>query len=366
MYKTFLLVALCALWGSMSAQIPAGYYDAASGLNGTALKSALHDIIDDHNEINYEAVKFALQVLDEDPENSDNILLIYKGISIPKSDFDIGNDGWNREHLWPQSHGDFGTNNGPGTDVHVLRPADVTVNTSRGNKDFDNGGEPHYEAIGCYTDTDSWEVRDAVKGDVARAIFYMCTRYEGDVVDEPDLEILDEVTESSSDGFGYLGVLTALLEWNEFDPVDASEIARNNAIYSNYQNNRNPFIDHPEFADLIWNDELLPEPTNHASDFSAHTITLQWIDAIGDVLPEAYLVRMSDIGFDNILSPTDGINIENDFWNKNVSYGAGRCVFGSLTPGTMYYFKIFGYSGNGTATDYKTGEGVMQVNIEAN
>ena len=335
----------------MSAQIPGTYYNNATGLSGSALQSALHEIIDDHNEINYDAVKVALQVLDEDPDNSDNILLIYKGTSIPKADFDIGVDGWNREHLWPQSHGDFGTNNGPGTDVHALRPADVSINTSRGNKDFDNGGEPHAEAVGCFADADSWEVRNAVKGDV---------------VDEPDLEILDEITESSSGGYGYLGVLSTLLLWHENDPVDDAEIARNNIIYSNYQSNRNPFIDHPEYAGLIWNEETAPEPSNHASGFSAHTITLNWIDAIGEVIPTGYLVRMSDIGFENIQPPVDGMEIANDFSNKNIGYGIGKSVFGGLSPGNMYYFKIFSYSGNGASIDYKTDGDVMQVNIEAN
>jgi len=366
-FRYFILSTIALFCGQflLIAQ-PAGYYIAAAGLSRTALKNALHNIIDDHQEMNYDAVKIALQVLDEDPDNSDNILLIYKGTSIPRTDFNIGVDGWNREHLWPQSHGDFGTNNGPGTDVHALRPADVSVNSSRSNKDFDNGGEPHSEAIGCFSDADSWEPRDAVKGDIARSIFYMCTRYEGDVVDEPDLELLDEITESSSEGFGYLGVRSTLLLWHENDPVDDVEIARNNTIYSNYQYNRNPFIDHPEYAALIWDEEVAPEPSNHATDFSAHTITLNWIDAIGEVLPNAYLIRMSAIGFENILSPEDGISVANDFLNKNIEYGIGKSVFGGLTPGTMYYFKIYAYTGTATAIDYKTDGEAMQVNIMAN
>lgn len=366
MYKTFFLIALCVLWGSMSAQIPVGYYNNAGGLSGSALQSALHTIIAGHDEINYEAVKLALQVLDEDPENPDRILLIYKGGSIPKEDFDIGVDGWNREHLWPQSHGDFGTNNGPGTDLHALRPADVSVNTSRSDKDFDNGGDAHTEATGCFSDADSWEVRNDVKGDVARAVFYMCVRYEGGVAGEPDLELLDEVTIPTTGEFGYLGVLSTLLTWNENDPVDQAEIERNDNIYYNYQTNRNPFIDHPEYAMLIWNPEMAPEPTNHATDFSAHTITLQWQDATGTVLPDAYLVRMSDTGFDDIPLPIDGVGVGDNFSNKNVLYGKQKCVFGGLTEGTMYYFKIFGYSGSGATSDYKTGEGVMQVNIMTN
>ena len=370
MQKVLWVFALCVLWGNMFAQIPNGYYNTATGLNGAALKGALHDIIDNHQEINYDAVKEAVQILDEDPGNPEYIQLIYKGVSIPKSDFNAGVDGWNREHIWPQSHGDFGTNNGPGTDLHAIRPADVTVNTSRGDKDFDNGGEPHYEATGCYSDDDSWEPRDAVKGDVARAVFYMCVRYEGDITGEPDLEILDDITSSSS-GNGYLGLIGAMLQWHAQDPVDQSETDRNNLVYFNEafpnldQGNRNPFIDHPEYAGMIWGEQLVQEPTGHATGFSTQTITLTWTDATGTFNPDGYLIRMSDTGFDNIPVPQDGVAVDDDFNNKNVPFGTGRCVFGGLTPNTMYYFKIFGHSGTGTSIDYKTGDGVQQVGILA-
>lgn len=365
MRNFILFIALTILWGGVFAQIPAGYYNSADGLSGDALKGALHNIIDNHTEINYAAVKVALQILDEDPENSLNISLIYKGVSIPKTDFDAGPDGWNREHLWPQSHGNFGTSNGPGTDLHALRPADVSINSSRSNKDFDNGGEPHSEATGCYSDADSWQVRDAVKGDVARAVFYMCVRYEGDATGEPDLEILDNITAPTT-GYGELGVLTALLGWHQDDPVDDAETARNNSIYTNYQSNRNPFIDHPEYVAQIWGDEIMPEPSNHATDFSAQTITLNWTDAVGAVLPDGYLIRMDDTSFDDIPVPQDGVFVDDDFSNKNIAYGIGKCIFGGLTAGTVYYFKIFGYSGSGSSIDYKNGDGVMQVSIMAN
>lgn len=359
------LLALCLIWISAVGQIPAGYYNEANGLQGEALKVALHNIIDAHTEINYEAVRYALTALDEDPQEPSLIMLIYKGTSIPKTDFGNGADDWNREHLWPQSHGGFGTSNGPGTDLHALRPADPSVNSSRSNKDFDDGGSPHTEAIGCYADADSWEPRDDVKGDIARAIFYMSTRYEGDHTGEPDLEIMDHVTGSSSNGEGYLGVLSAMMEWHIADPVDAAETERNEIIYSLYQHNRNPFVDHPEYVGLIWGDGLSPEPANYSSGFSAQTITLQWNDATGDLLPAAYLVRMSATGFDDIAEPDNGIAISNDFFDKNVAYGKGKCVFGGLTSGQRYYFKIFGYTGADDNIQYKTGSGVLNVDAVA-
>ncbi len=80
------------------------------------------------------------------------MVLLYSGISRSASS-NGGNTGqWNREHVWPQSHGGFGTAPGPGTDLHHLRPEDVQVNSARGNKDFDEGGSPVANAPGNYTD----------------------------------------------------------------------------------------------------------------------------------------------------------------------------------------------------------------------
>jgi endonuclease I len=361
MIKSFFISLLLWLPFGLFAQIPPGYYDNAQGLSGQALKAALHDIIDGHTSISYTAVTDALKVLDEDPDNSDNLILIYKQTSLPKSDFGTGADDWNREHVWPKSHGDFGTTMPTGTDLFNLRPADASVNNSRGEKDFDDcqaTGTQHPEATQCYYTTDAWEPPDAVKGDIARAIFYMEVRYEGDN-GEVDLEMDDQYTSTSSSP-GYLGVRSTLLQWHEDDPVDNAEQARNNTIYNNYQANRNPFIDHPEYAGYIWG-SVIPEPTNHATGFSSHCITLRWDDATGSPIPDGYLIRMSETGFEDITIPADGQQVSNDFYNKNVSFEKEICIFGSLTPGKTYYFKIFGYTGSGSAIDYKTDGNVQQV-----
>ncbi|MYL50746.1 ribonuclease [Halobacillus litoralis] len=223
------------------------YYQGAEGLSGYALKQSLHDIIDDHTELSYSNVWDALRHTDEDPSNSNNVLLLYSGKSYSKYDNGGYVDDWNREHVWAKSHGDFGTSMGAGTDIHHLRPTDVTVNSARGNLDFDEGGSAFYEAPGTYYDGDSWEPRDAVKGDVARMIFYMDVRYEGDQ-GELDLEIADYVGTSGP----YLGKLSVLKQWHAQDPVDDFERNRNEVIFNDYQGNRNPFIDHPEYVEQIW------------------------------------------------------------------------------------------------------------------
>ncbi|KOG36107.1 endonuclease I family protein [Streptomyces resistomycificus] len=224
------------------------YYAGAIGKTGTSLKSALNNIISSQTKLSYSAVWNALKVTDQDPNNSNNVVLLYSGISRSKS-LNGGNSGnWNREHVWAQSHGDFGTSAGPGTDLHHLRPEDVSVNSIRGNKDFDNGGSTFTNAGGSLTDSNSFEPRDAVKGDVARMILYMAVRYEGED-SWPDLEPNDTVTNGS---VPYHGRLSVLKQWNEEDPPSAFEENRNEVIYDTYQHNRNPFIDHPEWVEAIW------------------------------------------------------------------------------------------------------------------
>ena len=139
----------------------------------------------------------ALKATDQDPNNANNVILLYSGRSQSKTTNGGGVNDWNREHVWAKSHGDFGTATGPGTDLHHLRPEDVSVNSTRGNKDFDIGGSPVAEAPGSYTDTDSFEPRNAVKGDVARMIMYMAIRYEGDD-GWPNLELNNSVSNGSA------------------------------------------------------------------------------------------------------------------------------------------------------------------------
>ncbi|CAN5301781.1 hypothetical protein BH09ACT11_BH09ACT11_12250 [soil metagenome] len=223
------------------------YYAPALGKTGSTLKSALHNIIDANTTIGYSAVWEALKVTDADPNNASNVIEFYSGRSISKSSNggDVGD--WNREHTWPQSHGDFGTSAGPGTDLHHLRPEDVSVNSTRGNKDFDNGGSAVTNCSGCTTDADSFAPRASVRGDLARMIFYMAVRYEGDD-GFANLEINDSINGSTP----YLGRLSVLKAWNLADPPDSREKWRNDTIYTSYQSNRNPFIDHPEWVTSIW------------------------------------------------------------------------------------------------------------------
>ncbi|MEN8123056.1 MAG: endonuclease [Bacteroidota bacterium] len=248
---------LFQLTNSIIAQIPKGYYTGTESLGGEELKTALYNIIKGHTEFPYTSASTdvwdILKKTDQDTINSENVILLYSGWSVNAAQEWNNDNGWNREHVWAKSHGDFGTELGAGTDVHALRPCDISINTARWNYDFAIGGEIYVDPEGtteCRLTSNSWEPRDIVKGDVARMIFYMATRYEGENF-EPDLEIVDYV--DSSPGFQPLhGKLSDLYEWHKNDPVSDWERNRNDIIYDQYQGNRNPFIDHPEFAEKIW------------------------------------------------------------------------------------------------------------------
>ncbi len=226
------------------------YYEGTSGLTGNELKLKLHQIINDHTVRSYDEFRDTiLPDLDEDPNNSNNVIVFYKNTSVPKADFANGNDGWNREHTWPSSHGFSSSSDTAFTDAHNLRPSDATVNTSKSNKDFNDvehiAANEQGEAPDTYTTSDFWEPRDEIKGDVARILFYMDVRYESDRL---NLELVDRISFSNAPE---LGVLYTLIEWHEADPVDAAEMARHEGVFG-YQGNRNPFIDHPEWVAEIW------------------------------------------------------------------------------------------------------------------
>lgn len=224
---------------------PTGYYNGTEGLAGDDLRNVLHELINEHQGFLYVGGAEAIvKHSDEDPDNPSNVLLVYSGASIPKSDF---GDVWNREHVWAKSHGDFGTEVPTGADVHNLKPVDADVNSLRSYKDFDIGGDPVPGAPGCFTDGDSWEPRDEVKGDIARIIFYMDVRYEG-TNGEIDLLAVDEVNTFPNPQHGKL---STLLQWHLDDPPSDFERRRNQRIFG-WQHNRNPFIDHPEFVGMLW------------------------------------------------------------------------------------------------------------------
>jgi len=226
----------------MSVRIPDNYYTSASSLSGAELRAKLKSIINTGaKKLPYTSsstdVWDMCEAGDQNPDNASQVWQIYKEQGISKSAHVSGSTGWNREHTWAKSHGDFGTSQGPGTDGHHLRASDARENSNRSNLDFANVNGPRTKNGSFY------EPPLSAKGDVARSIFYMAVRY-GFTVDEL----------GGQGKAARHGKLSDLLKWNELDPVDPYEIRRNNVIYG-IQNNRNPFIDHPELVKYIFGDK---------------------------------------------------------------------------------------------------------------
>jgi endonuclease I len=202
--RTFPQIVLCLLATVLvafgqSTLPPVAYYDSAIGPTGAALKAALKQVIDGHTVLPYTATGTdtwdALKVLDEDPANAANVLMIYSGYSVAKTEQWTGSTGiWDREHLWPQSYGlvVLNADSRARRDIFNLLPVDVNVNSSRGNKYYDETtppGSSYPDAPESSYDSDSWEPRTADKGPIARALFYMAVRYDGTDPDVPDLEL---------------------------------------------------------------------------------------------------------------------------------------------------------------------------------
>jgi len=315
-----------------------GYYEGISG-TGTTLKTNLHNLLRTTHLTNfsYDALWTQLQYTDEDSTNTNNIIQIYTGWSIPKGYSGGGTSQWNREHTWSKSHGDFSETPPAGTDLHHLRPCDATVNSAKGNKDFDDGGSEYVDSspytgysgnTGCYTDADSWQPRPSEKGDVARMIFYMAIRYEGTDTNY-DLE-MNDITPTSGP---FYGKLSTLLNWHVQDPPDSWERRRNNRIHER-QGNRNPFIDHPEFVNQIW----APTATN-ASVSDSVTFVTNWTPAVN---AQSYVL---DVSADSLFS-----TYVTGYQNLNVGNTASYNVTVPIPNSTYYYrlrsFFISGYSMN--------------------
>lgn len=243
-------------FGNVTSTAPAGYYASLEGKSGAALKQAIQDIIANPSLVRahtYGDIINILKTADQNPENNNQVWLIYTEQPRSKIDYQTGSSiigKWNREHIYCQSRGNYGDTynlppdginayslSGPNdigaglSDAHHLRAVDGQENSSRNNRNYgvDYNGP-------TATPTSSW------KGDVARACFYMAVRYNG----------LNVVNGNPSENIvGQIGDLATLLAWNTSDPRDDFEMNRNNYIYT-WQVNRNPFIDYPLLVNYVF------------------------------------------------------------------------------------------------------------------
>ncbi len=260
--KKILLLFIGLSFTLMVSAQPAHYYNAANGLTGTPLKQALHNIIKDHSTVSYGQLWNAFWSTDNkgngvvwdmysDRPNGTPPYTYYLGTD-QCGNYNGEGDCYNREHSWPQSW--FNEQTTPRSDLHHIFPTDGYVNNKRANYPFgevrsaswtsQNGSKLGTCKTSGYSGT-VFEPIDEYKGDFARALMYMSVRY---YTEDGSWGSSDMTTKAELKPWA----IQMLMRWNEQDPVSQKEIDRNNAIYDDYQHNRNPFIDHPEYARMIW------------------------------------------------------------------------------------------------------------------
>ena len=301
---------LCITFGF--AQIPSGYYNTATG-TGYTLKTQLYNIIKGHTNNGYAGLYTTYLTSDVDNfyENDGTILDMYSenpsgtdpynyttGTTQRCGSYSVEGDCYNREHIIPQSV--FNEASPMVADAHFITPTDGKVNGIRSNYPHgtvnsatytsQNGSKLGSSSVSGYSGT-VFEPVNAFKGDIARMYFYFATRYENTVAGY-SFPMFD----GSSNKVFTTAFLNVLLAWHAQDPVSAREIARNNAIYAR-QNNRNPFIDHPEYVNQIWGGTSSGDtqaPTAPASLASTSktstTISLSWNASTDNVAVTGYNV----------------------------------------------------------------------------
>jgi endonuclease I len=270
MNKIYNLIAILVVTLGF-AQIPAGYYNSATG-TGYTLKTQLYTKISPHTVISYGSGLWNLyQSTDALPTGK--VWDIYSSCVFTFGTGTGGNQDqglggtaecqfFNKEHTFPKSW--FGGVAGTPmySDAFHVMPTDKYDNGLRGNLAYGIVGTANYTssngtkrgnnvAVGAPSTT-VFEPADEYKGDIARNYFYMATCYEDLVAgwennNSNGAEFLDGTNTRVFEGWS----LKMLYAWHLADPVSAKETARNNAVYA-AQHNRNPFIDHPEYVWAIW------------------------------------------------------------------------------------------------------------------
>ncbi|SEN94093.1 Por secretion system C-terminal sorting domain-containing protein [Flavobacterium sp. CF108] len=366
----FLLLLLSVTIGF--AQIPSGYYNTATG-TGYTLKTQLYNIIKGHTDNGYAGLYTTYQTSDVDNfyENDGTVLDMYSenpsgtdpynystGSTQRCGNYSVEGDCYNREHIIPQSV--FNEQSPMVADAHFITPTDGKVNGIRSNYPHgtvssatytsQNGGKLGSSSVSGYSGT-VFEPINAFKGDIARMYFYFATRYENTVAGYSYA-----MFDGSSNKVFTTAFLNLLLAWNAQDPVSAREIARNNAIYAR-QNNRNPYIDHPEYVNQIWGgtpsgDTQAPTtPTSLASTSkTATSISLSWTASTDNVAVTGY-----DVYANSVLKTTvSGVTATITGLTASTAYSIyvkAKDAAGNASASSNTISVTTNSSGTGTATD---------------
>lgn len=310
---------------SVFGQQPAYYNTINIQIAGEELKYQLHTLITNThlNELQYTpGVWNTLINADVNPDNDSQILLLYGWDDTDNNEFNDRTRGrwdtchssncngkWVREHVFPRSKGtpNLGFES-PGSDAHHLHAIDYVRNGLRSNFSFIANNSPQitYSRVINQAGIDYFFPGEEWRGDVARMIMYMYVRYGTQC--QPI-----RVGRSSITHAPLADMPDIFLQWNAQDPVSQHEINRNNAIYD-AQGNRNPFIDNPYLATLIWNGPAAENKWNNLSDESTDEIKIQvyptlatdyiYIDGISREQIPTYHYTIYDVSGKQLMSHT--------------------------------------------------------------
>ncbi|MEI6436512.1 MAG: endonuclease [Bacteroidota bacterium] len=296
-------------------QIPTGYYNPATGLTGTALQQALHNIIDNHTVVSYNSLWNWYKQTDK--KSNGKVWDMYSDVpgGTPPYEYTfvtdqcgsyaIEGDCYNREHSWPKSW--FNDTSPMNSDIFHIYPTDGKVNGMRDNYPYGKVGTASWTSMNggklgsCVTPGYSgivFEPRDDFKGDFARTYFYMETRYYNE-----DAGWAGSPMTSGAQLLPWAQAM--MLQWSLLDPVSQKEINRNDSIYKNIQHNRNPFIDHPEYAGLIWA-QYMPQP----STYSWNVTSGNWSSPTSWTPARIIPVSGDILIFDGALKPVSTVTVD--------------------------------------------------------
>ncbi len=342
------------------------YYSSIGNETCASLKTALYNLINNHTVVSYASLWTHYQTTDDHLNDSGTEVILwdmysdnpggseneFTFVTEQCGTYQTEGDCYNREHSFPKSWWGGSTSVPQYTDLFTVVPADGWINGVRNNNPYgeiQSGTETHITNNGSALGSSSitvpgysgsvFEPIDAYKGDLARGYFYMSTRYENGIASWENSTVESDAV---LDGTAYPAfeqwTIDMLLAWHSLDPVDTKEIERNETIFG-IQGNRNPFIDHPEYVDLIWSScggsggdtEAPTAPTNLLSSNTTETTTdLTWTVSTDNVGVTGYDIYQD--GSYITSTATSSLNIN------------------SLTAATTYDFYVEAYDAAGNVS----------------
>ena len=350
------------------------YKSITSNMKGDTLKVALYNIIKGHSKYDYDSLEIAMRDTDRDwtvsPDPTDQnpvMVLLYADYNETNPQtwnksvggYGDGSAVWNKEHIWAKSNG-FNTKGCEAySDLHHLRASDEKLNNWRSNYALGNHSSgaiatDHFGNNSTCRKATPFEPGDRYKGDCARALFYMATRYYNGSGSAGTSLSLTTGTDSSGGKWGYL---IDLLEWNELDPVDDFERNRNEIIYEQFQHNRNPYIDHPEYARAVFKNEPIVEPKKLTNLTLSGTPTQTSYKEGASFNPNGLTVTAyyDDDSNANVTSSVTWEKVTSSSVTGTYTYG-GDSLQVTVTGLTVEHINGLTYTGTPSKTTYNAGE----------